>query len=114
MPGRSMAGRGSLEPAMSVRFAPRQPTNVEPFCGCERNLVILEVIPRSGRAEGSPQQFKGGSYNGITHGLQPCNASSILAPPTKMRLVNSTAECWFEMPVDTVQFRDEPPCRGVA
>src|SRR6266849_3115823 len=29
----------------------------------------------------SPQM--GGSYKGITHGLQPCNASSSLAPSTK-------------------------------
>ena len=29
MPGRSMAGRGSLKPATSVRFAPRQSTRRE-------------------------------------------------------------------------------------
>src|SRR6266849_5057555 len=27
-------------------------------------------------------------------------------------LGNSTAECWFEKPVDTVQFRAEPPRSG--
>src|SRR5205823_316806 len=51
----------------------------------------------------------GGSYKGITHGLQPCNASSSLAPSTKVWLGNSAAECWSEKPVDTVQFRAEPP-----
>src|SRR5713101_6207161 len=29
-------------------------------------------------------------------------------------LGNSTVECWSEKPVDTVQFRAEPPFRGVA
>src|SRR5215472_8804550 len=54
----------------------------------------------------------GGSYKGITHGLHPCNASSSLAPSTRVWLVNSTAECWSEKPVDAVQFRDEPPNSG--
>src|SRR5215468_5009271 len=58
----------------------------------------------------SPQV--GGSYKGITHGLHPCNASSSLAPSTRFWLVNSTVECWSEKPVDTVQFRDEPPDFG--
>src|SRR5229473_375129 len=58
----------------------------------------------------SPQM--GGSYKGITHGLHPCNASSSLAPSTKVWLGNSTAECWSEKPVDTVQFRAEPPRSG--
>src|SRR5215831_5674405 len=34
--------------------------------------------------------------------------------PPEFRLVNSTEECWSEKPVDTVQFRGEPPDRGVA
>src|SRR5205085_5629701 len=47
-----------------------------------------------------------------THGLHPCNASSSLSPSTRFWLVNSTVECWSEKPVDTVQFRDEPPDFG--
>ena len=83
----------------------------------------------------SPQM--GGSYKGIIRGLQPRDASSTLAPSTKLRrfagvseagarrrnpeprilrrrtwLGNSTAECWSEKPVDTVQFRAEPPRSG--
>lgn len=32
--------------------------------------------------------------------------------PPDFWLVNSTVECWSEKPVDTVQFRDEPPTSG--
>jgi hypothetical protein len=55
----------------------------------------------------SPQM--GGSYKGIIRGLQPRDASSTLAPSTNFGSGTPTAECSSEKPVDTVQFRAEPP-----
>src|ERR1700721_647960 len=60
----------------------------------------------------SPQL--GGSYKGITPGPATVKCEFESRTVHQVWLGNSTAECWSEKPVDTVQFRAEPPDRGVA